>query len=282
MTETPTESEVNALIRLLDDPDTDVQESVQRRLDELGREALPLLLDAQASTEEPLRSQLDDLVHDLHMRDIVQAWTAIMEQDNPDLERGAFLLALYRFPRLDIPKYRDQLDAFAEEIRPQIEAEDGAKRAMTLASFLCDELGFQGNDDHYYDPNNSYLNQVIDRRLGIPISLSVLYVLIGRRCKLPVYGVNMPAHFLVKYIDRDGELFIDLFNGGSYVTKEECIRFLLKAGVQPHSAYFSAADAQDILLRMGRNLLAIANDNGQEQMVEDLSLLLEPWDPSLQ
>ncbi len=282
MTSPPTEREVDALIRLLDDPDAAVQASIQRRFDELGREALPLLIEAQASTEEPLRSELDALVHDLHMRDIVRAWTAIMEQTNSDLERGAFLLALYRFPRLDIPTYQEKLDAFAADIRPQIQAHDGAERAMALARYMCEELGFTGNEEHYYDPNNSYLNQVIDRRMGIPISLSVLYVLLGRRLRLPVYGVNMPAHFLVKYIDKDGELFIDLFNDGSYITKDECIRFLLKAGLQPRSGYFTAADASSILLRMGRNLLAIADDTGQQQMVDDLTLLLEPWDPSLQ
>lgn len=278
----PTPTEIEALVRLLDDPDADVQSSVQARLSELGPEALPALMDARDAADEPLQPLIEEVIHDLHFHHVQRAWTLVMNAPEVDLERGAFLLALYRFPGLDIPAYRDQLDAFANEARPAVTAAQGVERAFVLAHVLCDTLGFQGNEEHYYDPNNSYLNQVIERRLGIPISLSVLFLLLGERLGLPVYGVNLPAHFLVKYVDEHGEAYIDLFNGGEYVSKEACIRFLLKAGVKPRPVYFQAAGATEILLRMGRNLLAIARETGQAQMEEDLTTLLAPWDPSLE
>lgn len=274
--------EVDALIRLLDDPDEDVQASVRARLDELGHEAVPPLLAAHDEAEDALRPLIETAIHDLHFAHIQQAWRLVMGAPSVDLERGAFLLALYRFPRLDIPAYRSKLDDLAEEAQPAVHRASGVERAFELADFMCDTWGFSGNEDHYYDPNNSYLNKVIDRRLGIPISLSVVFLLLGRRLDLPVYGVNLPAHFLVKYVDDQGEAYLDLFSGGEYLSKEACLRFLLQAGVKPRPTYFQAADEQSILLRMGRNLLAIARETDQSQMAEDLTTLMAPWDPRLE
>lgn len=282
MTDVPTSpGEVNALAQLLDDPDADVQASVQARLTELGHQAVPALLAARDDADAHLRPLIEDAIHDLHFDHVQQAWSLVMDAPAVSLERGAFLFALYRFPDLDIPSYRRRLDAFADEARPQVERASGVERAFALADVMCNTLGFAGNEEHYYDPNNSYLNQVIDRRLGIPISLSVVYLLLGNRLNLPVYGVNLPAHFLVKYVSDNGEVYLDLFNGGEYVSREACLRFLLKAGVKPRPAYFQAADPKPILLRMGRNLLAIARETDQTDMAQDLTTLLAPWDPSL-
>lgn len=274
--------EMNALIRLLDDPDADVQASVHARLDELGHDAVPTLLAARDDASESLRPLIDTAIHELHFGHIQHAWQLVMGASSVNLERGAFLLALYRFPQIDIPTYRSMLDDWAAEARAPVHQARGVERAFELADIMCNTWGFTGNDDHYYDPNNSYLNKVMDRRLGIPISLSVVFLLLGKRLGLPVYGVNLPAHFLVKYVDDHGEAYLDLFNGGEYVSKEACLRFLLQAGVKPRPGYFQAADNQAILLRMGRNLLAIATETEQVQMADDLTTLLAPWDPSME
>lgn len=274
--------EVEALIRLLDDPDEDVQASVRARLDELGHEAVPSLLAARDKATDGLRPLIDTAIHDLHFEHIQQAWHLVMGAPSVNLERGAFLLALYRFPGLDIPAYRSTLDDLAAEARPHVRQAQGVEQAFELADYMCTTWGFSGNEDHYHDPNNSYLNRVIDRRLGIPISLSVVFLLLGQRLDLPVYGVNLPAHFLVKYVDDHGEAFLDLFNGGEYVSKEACLRFLMQAGVKPRPTYFQAADERAILLRMARNLLAIARETEQLQMADDLTTLMAPWDPRLE
>lgn len=274
--------EINALAQLLDDPDADVQASVQARLNELGHQAVPELLAARDDADAALRPIIDAAIRDLHFDHVYRAWSLVMDASDVDLERGAFLLALYRFPGLDIPSYRRRLDDFAAQARPEVERVSGVERAFALSDVMCRTLGFAGNEEHYYDPNNSYLNRVIDRRLGIPISLSVVYLLLGARLNLPVYGVNLPAHFLVKYVSEHDEVYLDLFNGGEYVSKEACLRFLLKAGMKPRPVYLQAADPQHILLRMGRNLLAIAHETDQTQMADDLTALLAPWDPSLE
>lgn len=271
--------EVEALARLLDDPDEDVQASVRARLDELGRDALLHLRTVRDQTDEGVREEIDAIMHDLHVSDVMRAWQAVLRAPDVSLERGAFLLALYRFPQLDIPQYQAQLDDYADAIAPRVEMANGAEKAFVLADYMCNELGFTPNREHYYDPNNSYINRVLDRKLGIPVSLSVIYLLLSQRLGLPVYGVNMPAHFLVKYEDQRGEIFIDLFDEGQPISKDACIRFLLRAGIQPRAHYFERASSDAILLRMVRNLFAIAQDANQKTTARDLERMLDPDDP---
>ena len=274
--------ELRALLHLLDDPDPTVQGSVQERLAHLGRDALPGLRALRDTVPAEQRSTVDDLIHTLHLRDVETAWHATLNANPVHLERGAFLLALYRFPQLDIAAYQEQLDHWADEVRPAVEAATGAQRALVVSEFMADTLEFTGNRDHYYDPNNSYLNRVIDRRTGIPISLSVVLLLLARRLDLPLCGVNMPAHFLVKYAGPGGELYLDPFNDGAVVQKDDCVRFLLKAGVRAHPRFLACASATDTLLRMGRNLLAIARESDQKQTGAELARLLGPHDPSVE
>lgn len=270
------DSEFDALIHLLDDPSQDVQQAVRTRLNEWGRAALPRFHHAQKNASAPLRSRIAEAAHDLNVSLVVQAWSDLMAQPDPDLEHGAFLVALYRYPDLDIPAYRTLLDDLAEQVRPRVDKAKGFERSETLTRFMFEELGYLGNHEEYYDPDNSYLNRVIDRRMGIPISLSIVYLSMAKRLDLPIYGVNMPAHFVVKYEDADVEVFLDLFNSGTPFTKEAGVRSLKKVGIPPQPQYFDAARPNDILLRMVRNLVHIARD--QPQTLADLLRLLEPWD----
>jgi regulator of sirC expression with transglutaminase-like and TPR domain len=272
--------EVNALVRLLDDPDEDVQEQVQNRLTDLGREAMPALRRAYDASQGEQRRQIDEVVRRLHWNDIQTAWHAILGADEPNLERGAFILALYRFPSLDVEAYQEILDQWADRVEERVMRSVGVDRARVLMEFLADEIGLTGNRDDYDDPNNSYLNRVIDRRLGIPISLAVIALSMADRLAIPLYGVGMPAHFLVKYSDARGEVYFDVFNDGQPVSREECVRFLLRAGIQPKPAYFEAAPATEILLRMVRNLRHTARTSGNEQVYEELTALIEPYDDS--
>ena len=274
------DSEFDAIIHLLDDPSQDVQQAVRTRLNEWGRAALPRFHHAQKNAGEPLRSRIAEAAHELNVSLVVQAWSDLMAQPDPDLERGAFLVALYRYPDLDIPAYRTLLDDLAEQVRPQVDKAKGFERSVTLTRFMFEELGYQGNHEEYYDPDNSYINQVINRRTGIPISLSVVYMLLAQRLGLPVYGVNMPVHFVVKYHDDEAEVFLDVFNGGVLFDREAGARSLIKVGITPQPQYFRAATAKEILLRMVRNLVIIARDTGHQQTQTDLRRLLDPWDES--
>jgi regulator of sirC expression with transglutaminase-like and TPR domain len=183
-----------------------------------------------------------------------------LPDDRIDLETGAFLLARYAYPMLDVPAYRGQLDRMAQHVRDQIGSRvSGEETVKALNRYLFTEAGFKGNTKNYYEVENSYLNCVIDRRTGIPISLSTVYLLIGQRLQLPVQGIGMPGHFLVKFNSEKYKIFIDCFNGGALLTEKNCTRFLTEAGYGFEDRFLQRSSTRAILARMIKNLLAIYN-----------------------
>jgi regulator of sirC expression with transglutaminase-like and TPR domain len=168
------------------------------------------------------------------------------------------LIARYAYPSLDVPVYIRLLDEMAQEVQDRIGPRaSGEETVKTLNRYLFTEQGFRGNTKNYYEVENSYLNRVIDRRTGIPISLSVVYLLIGKRLRLPVHGIGMPGHFLVKYESDRYRIFVDCFNGGALLTEKNCQRFLTEAGYGFDEKYLQQSPVRAILSRMTKNLLAI-------------------------
>src|SRR5512139_2917488 len=137
-----------------------------------------------------------------------------------DLAQAALLYARDAYPDLDPVLYLNQLDEWAEDIRTDIGT--AIDPVATLNRFLFDDLRFQGNRRFYGDPRNSYLNQVIDRRLGLPITLSALYIEVARRVGLQVEGIGLPGHFIVRYLDQTGVRYLDPFHYGQSLTVEDC------------------------------------------------------------
>ena len=270
------ESEVRALVQLLDDPSPVVRQAVDERLRALGRAALPFLQEARQQAAPDLRARIDACYQSLHRRTLEAAWHAVMEA-GADLERGAFLLALYAQPTLDVVPYQKQLDDWADAFRTRAADAGAMRRVLSLRTYFVHELGFRGNRADYYAAHNSYLDWVIDHRMGLPISLAAVFLLLAHRLHLPVFGVNMPAHFLVKYDGPRGELLLDLFNDGVLLAKDDAVRFLLKAGIEPHPAYFEAVGSRVILLRLVRNLLALARNRQDAQTAHDLARLHDPY-----
>jgi regulator of sirC expression with transglutaminase-like and TPR domain len=174
------------------------------------------------------------------------------------LARGALLIAKDEYPELNLEKYLDQLAAMAREAEPALRAADSTvAKVQSLSEFLFTRKGFEGNREQYGDPRNSFLNDVLERRLGIPISLSVLYIEVGRRLGLNLFGVSFPAHFLVKAVDDRGELIIDPFNQGTILDLEEIRARLAQIYRQPvdvHPDMLKPVGARHILARMLRNL----------------------------
>lgn len=181
-----------------------------------------------------------------------------------DLAEAALLIASDEYPELDIPSYVARLDGMAgalkRRLRPDISATD---TVLALNHFLFKEMGFAGNREDYYDPRNSYLNEVLDRRRGIPITLSLVYLELGRRVGLKVDGVSFPAHFLVKCTVRDGAVVLDPYESGASLGYDELKRRAQAArnGAAPSpsdiAGMLAASGKREILARLLRNLKAI-------------------------
>lgn len=195
-------------------------------------------------------------------RDDLRGFTqAISSQDGQvDLTRAALLIAAPEYPDLDMEAEVGALDSMANVVGQRIG--DGAEpltAVNALSEYLFDELGFEGNRSDYYDARNSFLNEVLTRRLGIPILLSLLYVEVGRRVGIPLAGVGLPYHFMVKHLEIH-DLLVDPFNGGVMLSIEECtarLRQQSDGSIEWHDRYLTPVNRRQFIARILRNLKAI-------------------------
>jgi len=200
-----------------------------------------------------------------------------------EMDRAAFLIAAEEYPDLDVEQYLERMNSIAAGVRLAVpSAADPLTRIMRFSHFLSEELGFTGNTANYYDPRNSFLNDVIDRRTGIPITLSVLYIEIARRIGLNLSGVGMPGHFIVKYPDDEQEVFLDPFNGGQLLAEERCREMIeqMYGGAMPFRPEFlQAVTKRQILTRILQNLKGIYSreqDYTKTLALIERSLALDP------
>ena len=177
-----------------------------------------------------------------------------------DLATGALLIASTDDPNVDIDGCRANLDRMAEAALARTPSEAGPLEELNaITDLLFGVIGFSGNRDDYYDPNNSYIHQVLERRLGIPITLSLLCIEVGRRAGVPVLGIGMPGHFLVRHRDEEN-YFVDAFNGGLLMNRDECGAVLRQAAGEDarlEERHLNPVTPREILARVLRNLKAI-------------------------
>lgn len=198
-----------------------------------------------------------------------------------DLAEASLVIASGEYPGLDIPRYLERLDEMGREVRGRLSRGPGAP-IECLSAYLFEEEGFRGNQDDYYDSRNSFLNDVIDRRTGIPITLSVVYMEVARRAGLEVFGVGLPGHFLVRAEGRGGTVLVDPFHGGAILSAEDCQKRLdrvFDGRLRLEPGMLAPCAHKGILARMLRNLKVIyvkADDYHRGLRTMDLLLALDP------
>ena len=219
----------------------------------------------------------------------LQSFAQAVERDDPriDLAQACLLIAQDAYPALDVERYLGDIERMALRLRARMPQTSAAEeRIEALNEFLFDDLGYRGNADDYYDPRNSYLNDVLERKTGIPITLSVLYMEIGRRVGLPLEGVSFPGHFLVRVQVRGGVIVLDPFAGGAPQSEADLrsrLKRVIPEGVAedvpvaelPLDQFLEPASKRQILVRLLRNLKAIYRQLDKPQrMLEVLNLML--------
>jgi regulator of sirC expression with transglutaminase-like and TPR domain len=201
-----------------------------------------------------------------------------------DLAEAALLIAAEEYAELRPSAYLNQVARMSTELKRRIKTEVEPRRVVETANaYFFDELQFKGNREEYYDPRNSFLNEVIDRRVGIPITLAVLYLAVGTGAGLPVRGVGMPGHFLVKYAPASVglEVFIDVFNART-LTRAECTKMLQEmygGAVEMRPALLEPSTKRQILARILNNLKSLylsANDLARALAASDRIMLTDP------
>jgi len=272
--ETLSENQKAALLKLLTDDDIAVYHTIRGKILSYGASASDWLRPHTLSSDPVLRRRASELVHYIARQEADNRFLAfcLKQGEDLDIEEGAWLLSQTQYPDINIAAYQALFDSYAADLRERIEV--GATPDTVLATinhYLFTELGFIGNEFNYYDPDNSYINRVIDRRTGNPISLCLVYLFIAKRLRLPIVGIGMPGHFLIRFQSSTGEVFIDAFNRGKLLTKGDCINYLVQTAHGFQEGYLSPVSPRRVLLRVCSNLhqiyvqLELADDTSRLQ-----------------
>ena len=271
--------EIESLLYLLDDPDPEVQTGVKQRFQELGEHVVPLLDQFRSeSVKDSEKETINNIIYNITAGTVIEEFADIIEpgiQDRKQLEGALFTLCKFGNPTLRIREYKKKLDNLAAQIGSDISYTPSVNEKMhIMLQYIFRDLRFRGDSSDYHNPDNAYLDRVIDRRKGLPIMLSCVVMFISRRLELPFYGVNMPIHFMLMYQTHNQETLIDPFDGGTIVTYNQCCYFLKKNGIKPKPEHLEKADEAEILVRCIRNLIHSYAKQKDERRVKDLRNLL--------
>ena len=273
---TLSEPEIRSLVSLLDDEDPANLDLVQSRILDLGSPAIPYLDELRGRCAPDLAARVDKLACRLHFRGLQEEFRELAASPTPDLEKGVWLVARFGYPGADPAVFTGWLDSCADLVRRSLPAQAPPAQALQqLNNQLFGSMGFCGNEKHYYDPDNSYLNRVIEKRQGIPVSLSVLYLLVSKRLALPAFGVATPGHFLVGLRLGPQTSYLDAYNRGRVMTLADVRQMLARSGYEFRPEFVAPASNCDILARMMRNLVSVYQKAAQTDRAEMLSSLVD-------
>jgi regulator of sirC expression with transglutaminase-like and TPR domain len=281
------QAEVTALIDLLDDPDLDIFNNIKDRLMSYGEEVIPELESAwEASFNNLVQNRIEDIIHNIQFTNIrtkLEAWAGKLD---PNLLEGAILIAKYQYPDLDEERIINKIEVIKRDIWLELNPNLTALEKVRVMNHIIFEIhGYSGNTANFHAPQNSYLNNVLESKKGNPLSLSILYSVIAQSLGLPVYGVNLPEHFILAYKDEFEDLeledhpygvlfYINTFSKGTVFGKREIDTFLKQINMQPLDMFYSPCTNVDIVRRMLRNLIAAYEKLGYPEKVQDLEQLI--------
>jgi regulator of sirC expression with transglutaminase-like and TPR domain len=246
-----------ALVKLLGDDDPSVYQAVREKILSLGDNSRRWLRPHTLSSDRLIRRRAQEIIRHFDRLEADNRFLGFCLQrgQDLDLEQGAWLLAQTQYPDANVEAYAALLDAFAAELRQRLPSGARAQSLLTVINdYLFTELRITGNEQNYYDPDNSYLNRVLDRRTGNPINLCLLYILIARRLQIPIVGIALPGHFLCRYQSPTEEIYIDAFDKGKLMTKADCVHYLVRGNYDLRDEYLAPVNPRRLLTRLCGNL----------------------------
>jgi len=277
-------AEISALVKLLDDPDEEIYQHVQQRLLEYGNEVIIYLESAwEQSLDTLLQERIENIVHTIQFNNVKEDLNLWYQSGAFDLLQGALVINRYQYPDLDEQAVINQIEDIKREIWIGMQHEMSSIEKIKLINHIFyNQYGFSGNTKNHHDPQNSYLNQVLESKKGNQISLAIIYATLAQKLDIPVYGVNLPQHFILGYIDESnaekeyGVLFyINAFNKGAIFGKHDVDQFLRQLNLEPQPGFYSPCSNTEIIRRIIRNLISAYENLGAAEKVEELKQLQE-------
>lgn len=271
-----TESELKALVSLLDDDDDQVVMHVENKIRSLGREIIPYLEEEWERSFNPnVQRKIEDLIHELQydlLKVRLNDWYTSSDQD---LLIGLWLIATYQYPDLELSKLKQDLEQIYYEtwleFRPDLYPFDQVK---IINSVLFNKLKFGANTKNFHSPGNSMINVVLETKKGNPISLCIIYMLVAQKLKMPIYGVNLPNLFILTYKDEKVQFYINAFNRGLIFSKQDIENYINELRLAPQDSFFEPCSSLEIIRRTLRNLIMSFDKMGEHAKAEEVKELL--------
>jgi regulator of sirC expression with transglutaminase-like and TPR domain len=264
LTITPTEK--SALRDLLDDPSPAVRQALKHRFTELGSAAADFLRDTAQGNNRHLMWHARQYLEELNLDDPTADFRKFILSLNYELETGSLMLARTIRPDLDMAACCEALEQIANRCRDLIiEPSSIRTKCRVINRILFHEMGFRGNSENYTDPDNSFIDQVLERRRGIPISMCTLYLLIAQRLGLELEPIGLPGHFMIGCFTEERPFFIDAFDGGVFRSPEEIFVFLRSHEISPQLSDLAPTPVREVLSRSCRNLANHYESHGQRK-----------------
>jgi regulator of sirC expression with transglutaminase-like and TPR domain len=277
-------TEVKSLIRLLDDPDREIYEHVHEKLLSLGAGAIEYLESAWEQAFDPIQQErIPDLIHEIQFGTVKNDLKLWHQSGAFDLLQGILIVNRYQYPDLDEQKVINQIEAIKRDIWLQMMNEASPAEQVKLINHVFYSIyGFSGNINNHRDPQNSYISQVLETKKGNQISLAIIYSIIAQKLDIPVYGVNLPQHFILAYLDESmqnefegGILFyINAFNKGLIFGRRDVDMFLKQLNLKFDKQFYEPCSNTDIIKRVIRNLISAYEHLGSSEKVDELNELL--------
>jgi regulator of sirC expression with transglutaminase-like and TPR domain len=277
--------EINSLIKLLDDPDREIFEHIHDKLISYGGEVIEYLESAWEQAFDPIQQErIANLVHEIQfglMKEELKLW---YQGGAFDLLQGVITINKYQYPDLDEQKLINQIESIKRDIWLQLIYDSSPSEQIKLINHVFYNIhGFSGNTSNHQDPQNSFLSQVLETKKGNQISLAIIYSIIAQKLDIPVYGVNLPQHFILAYVDETMEtefeggilFYINAFNKGFIFGRRDVDMFLKQLNLKAEKQFYEPCSNADIIRRVLRNLISAYENLGSAEKVAELNELLE-------
>jgi regulator of sirC expression with transglutaminase-like and TPR domain len=281
--------EVIALITLLDDPDENIYCEVKNRFVILGPPTIPHLETAwENSFDAIMQKRIEAIIHTIQFETLEKALKIWSKNESDDLLKGILILARYQYPDLDETKIHKQLTQIKQDVWLELHEDLTALEKVKIINHILFEVhNFSGNITNYHAPQNSFINNVLESKKGNPLMLSVVYALICRELNIPVYGINLPQHFVLAYVNDFANLmdvnnkslsnnilfYINPFSKGIIFNQKDIDNFLKQLSLEPEAKYYLPCNNIEILKRCINNLVHSYEKLGYLEKVEELKML---------
>ncbi len=278
--------EVIALITLLDDPDEVIYSQVKDRFVILGPPAIPHLETAwENSFDAIMQKRIEIIIHTIQFEILQKALKKWALEEQEDLLKGILILSRYQYPDLDETKIRKDLDQIKQDVWLELNDDLTAiEKVKVLNHILFEVHQFSGNITNYHAPQNSFINNVLESKKGNPLMLSVLYMLICKELNIPIYGINLPQHFVLAYLNDNANLidvnnktlsnnilfYINPFSKGLIFNQKDIDQFLKQLNLEPEAKYYIPCSNIEIVKRSLNNLIFSYEKLGYLEKVDEL------------